>query len=190
MIIALEGIDNAGKTTIAQILINKLEAEGKKVAISKELTTSVGTLIKSSIKNGGLSPISKSFLFASDRQIRIEELNRDNKFDGIIIFDRYLHSAIVYREAEGLDGSWIRELNKNVPPSDIALYIDITAEESIKRNTVAKFNINYSFEHLQKIRQAYLKYVDLGELIKIDGMMNLQDVVDDIDKILTNKGVF
>lgn len=189
MIIALEGIDNAGKTTITQILVDKLIEMGKSVTVSKELTTNVGNLIKSSIKNEGLSPISKSFLFASDRQIRIEDLSVNKKFDDIVIFDRYLHSAIVYREAEGIDGEWIKELNKNVPPSDIAFYIDITADESIKRNTDKKFNIHYTPEYLDKVRQAYLKYVDLGELIKIDGMKNLHNVADDIIKVLINKGV-
>lgn len=136
MIIALEGIDNAGKTTIAQILVNQMLRQGKISTVSKELTTNVGAVIKSSIKNGELSPITKSFLFACDRQIRIEELEYNKKFNDIVIFDRYIHSAIVYREAEGIDGNWIKELNKNIPHSDISFYIDITAEESLRRNYI------------------------------------------------------
>ena len=42
MIIALEGIDNAGKTSVAQILEKKFIEKGKVTVVSKELTTSVG----------------------------------------------------------------------------------------------------------------------------------------------------
>ena len=51
MIIALEGIDNAGKTTIAQILVNQMLRQGKISTVSKELTTNVGAVIKSSMQD-------------------------------------------------------------------------------------------------------------------------------------------
>lgn len=188
MIIALEGIDNAGKTTLAEILTGEILKLGKKAIISKELTTEVGKLIKATIKTGKLTPILKTFLFAADRQLRIEQLQEKKCFDDIVIFDRYLHSAVVYREAEKLDGMWVKEVNRNIPNSDIAFYIDITPEESIRRNTDTKFNIHYSLEHLSKVRESYLKYVDLGELIRIDGMKNVDDISDEIIGILKNRG--
>lgn len=188
MIIALEGIDNAGKTTLTELLMKEFLKLGKQVTISKELTTDVGKLIKSTIKRGKLTPVSKTFLFAADRQIRIEQLEEEKRFNGIVIFDRYLHSAVVYREAEGLEGSWVKEVNKNIPNSSISFYIDITAEESIKRNTDSKFNIHYSKEHLNKVRNAYLKYVEQGELIKIDGMKKTGDICHEIMCILEERG--
>ena len=188
MIIALEGIDNAGKTTLTELLTKEFSKSGKQVTISKELTTDVGKLIKNTIKNGALTPVSKAFLFAADRQIRIEQLERKKCFDEVVIFDRYLHSAIVYREAEGLDGNWVKEVNKNIPNSDIAFYIDITPEESIKRNTDSKFNIHYSKEHLNKVRNAYLKYVEQYELVKINGMKPLEDICCEIISILKKRG--
>ncbi len=187
MIIVLEGIDNAGKTTLANDLYEHLKSRGKKVVISKELTTDVGDLIKSNIKGSGLSPVMKTFLFAADRQARIEKLSPISD-DEIIIFDRYLHSAVVYREAEGLDGNWVKEINKYIPKSDFAFYIDITPEESINRNTDLKFNIHYSLEHLDKVRQAYLKYVEAGELIRIDGMKGSQYVKEKVLKIIESRG--
>lgn len=189
MIIALEGIDNAGKTSVAQILEKKFIEKGKVTVVSKELTTSVGGLIKSSIKGEGLSPISKAFLFAADRQIRIESLYSHDSFEHVVIFDRYLYSAIAYREAEGLEGSWVKDLNKYVPPSDFNFYIDITAEESIRRNTDKKFNIHYDVEYLKRVRESYLRYVNCGELIKIDGMAGINGAAVSIFEILTAKGV-
>ncbi len=189
MIIALEGVDNAGKTTLAGMLTDEFVKVGKKAIVSKELTTEVGELIKTTIKTGILTPVSKTFLFAADRQLRIEKLQEDNCFDEVVIFDRYLHSAIVYREAEQLDGVWVKDVNRNIPTSDIAFYIDITPEESIKRNTDTKFNIHYSIEHLRKVRESYLNYVELGELILVDGMRNKKEVCDDVIDILRKRGL-
>lgn len=190
MIIVLEGIDNCGKTTMTNFLYNYFQNEGKKVSISKELTTDVGELIKDRIKKEEkLSPISKTFLFAADRQIRLEQLKVTNNQDEIIIFDRYLHSAIVYREAEGLDGNWVKEINRNIPQSDISFYIDITPEESIARNSDAKFNIPYSITHLNRVRNAYLNYVEKDELMLIDGMREIKYIQDDIIKILEKEGI-
>lgn len=189
MIIVLEGIDNAGKTTIAQMLVDYFESRGKKVIISKELTTRVGETIKCSIKSEGLSSISKTFLFAADRQIRLEELSNE-LYDGtIVIFDRYLHSAIAYREVEGVEAEWVKMVNKNIPCSDVNIYIDITPQESIRRNTDNKFNIHYSLSHLEKIRNTYLKYVESGELMLVNGMRSINEVKNEIITILEREGV-
>lgn len=188
MIIVLEGIDNAGKTTIGRYLQDYFCKENKKVVLSKELTTDVGEVIKNRIHRGGLSPISKAFLFAADRQLRLDALRIADNPETIFIFDRYIHSAIVYREAEGLDGNWVRELNKDVPKSDLTFYIDITPEESIKRNTNTKFNIHYSISRLKTVRERYLYYTGKGELVFIDGMKDIdciqRQIVEEIKRHL------
>ena len=189
MIIVLEGIDNAGKTTVATMLCDYFSNRGIKASISRELTTDVGDLIKSNVKEQKLSPITKAFLFAADRQIRLEQLGDIDNSDEIIIFDRYLHSAVVYREAEGLNGSWVKELNRYVPSSDVSFYIDITPEESISRNTDTKFNIRYTLDHLVKVRKSYMNYVSLGELILIDGMRDIKLVQEEIIDTLRRKGM-
>lgn len=190
MIISLEGLDNSGKTTVAEFLFDYYRKMGKKVFISKELTTEAGDIIKNSVTKGGLSPLVKTFLFAADRQIRLDQLNSNiDDPNVVIIFDRYLYSAVVYREAEEIDSAWVKDVNKFIPPSDFTFYIDITPEESIKRNTNTKFNIRYSLNQLEKIRKAYLKYVSLGELTPIDGMRELVKVQEDIIAVLDSKKV-
>lgn len=86
MIIALEGIDNAGKTTIGHYLQDYFSKENIKVVLSKELTTDVGEVIKNRIHRGGLSPISKAFLFAADRQLRLETLRIADNPETTFIF--------------------------------------------------------------------------------------------------------
>ncbi|WP_260447788.1 dTMP kinase, partial [Listeria seeligeri] len=144
MFIILEGLDNAGKTTAAEIISEHFRNKGMSVYVSKELTTNVGIIIKELNRRGKLSSITKTFLFAADRQIRLEEFVKDSENYDIIIMDRYIYSAMAYRVAEGTDLNWVKVVNDNVKKSDLAYYIDISPEESINRNSKKKFNIKYS----------------------------------------------
>ena len=174
MIVVLEGIDNCGKTTTSEQLSQYFKRTGRSVHISKELTTDVGSLIKNASSTSPFSPIMKTFLFAADRQLRLEEIEKSNKYD-VYIFDRYLYSAIAYREAEGIDRHWVQD-------------IDISPEESIRRNTDAKFNIHYSLEYLSHVRESYLREVKDGNLIMIDGMCNSERVYQQIIDTLSKRG--
>lgn len=185
MIIALEGIDNAGKTTIASRLEKYYKAKGIEVVISKELTTDVGQCLINKIKNDYVSSEVKTFLFAADRQIRIENLAYIlNIKDSIVIFDRYLYSAVAYRGSEGISDEWVLSVNRFVKEADLNIYIDITPEESISRNNNVKFNIHYSYEELEKVRYKYLQFVDSGKMKMVDGMRDIEQVSSDIIKLI------
>ena len=91
-------------------------------------------------------------MFPADRRLLLDGLGEIKK-DDIVIFDRYVPSAIAYRMADGIDREWVQGINKNFPRYDLGFYIDITPEESIRRNTDQKFNIRYSYEHLDRVRK-------------------------------------
>ena len=167
LIIVFEGLDNSGKTTLIEKLSDAISINYK-VKTSKEFDTDIGYVLKSGLKDSKYSPQMKALLFAADRQQRLDELQKED-YD-IILFDRYLYSAIAYRQSEGLDEKWIRTLNQFNPKEDLGFYIDITVDESIRRNTDTKFNVLYSKEHLTRIRELYLNIVAKEGLIKIDGM--------------------
>lgn len=187
MMIVLEGIDNCGKTTISDMLAKYYSKKGLTVLVSKELTTYVGTLIKEKFKSDSISPVVKTFLFAADRQIRLENIAKSAQQYDVLIMDRYLYSAIVYREAEGIDGQWVNVVNKFIPEFDIGFYIDITPEESIRRNTETKFNIHYSIAHLARVRDSYLQKVNNTKLVKVNGMRSIDDVYTEIVNVLIER---
>ena len=109
------------------------------------------------------------------KSIRDEDLK--NK---ILLFDRYVPSAIAYRMAEGVDKNFVLNINSVFPKADIGFFIDITPEESVKRNTDTKFNIKSSTEHLDKVRREYLSILDENNLIYIDGMQPIEQIFNDI----------
>lgn len=54
-------------------------------------------------KEGTLDPILKAYLFATDRYIRIKNIRQEDLKNKIMLFDRYVPSALAYRMAEGVD---------------------------------------------------------------------------------------
>lgn len=175
MLVILEGLDNTGKTTIAKMLMQYYKIQGKNAILAKELSTPVGEQIKQLSKEGKLTPELKSYLFPADRRLLLDGLGKIKEED-IVIFDRYVPSAIAYRMADRIEKEWVQGINKNFPKHDLGFYIDITPDESIKRNTDQKFNIRYSHEHLERVRKAYKSILEEYSLEEIDGSQSINDI--------------
>lgn len=62
-------------------------------------------------KAGTLDPILKAYLFATDRYIRMKNITNDDFKEKIMLFDRYVPSALAYRMAEGVDKNWVANIN-------------------------------------------------------------------------------
>ena len=180
MLVIFEGLDNCGKTTLVKLLADYYSKIGVDAEISKEFETNIGIELKKMAKAGTLDPILKAYLFATDRYIRMKNLSKDDLENKIMLFDRYVPSAIAYRMSEGIDKNWITTINSIFPKADIGFFIDITPDESIKRNTDAKFNIRYTKEQLEKVRESYLSILGENNLIHINGMQSIDNIFDEV----------
>lgn len=135
-------------------------------------------------KEGTLDPILKAYLFATDRYIRMRNMKHEDLKNKIMLFDRYVPSALAYRMAEGVDKNWVTNINSVFPKADIGFFIDITADESVNRNVDSKFNIKSTPEHLEKVRSAYFSILDENNLIYINGMQPIENIfVEVIEKM-------
>ena len=180
MIVVFEGLDNCGKTTIVQMLKEYYTNIGIGAEVSKEFETNIGIELKKMAVEGTLDSVLKSYLFAADRYIRMKSIREEDFKNKILLFDRYVPSAIAYRMAEGVDKNFVLNINSVFPKADIGFFIDITPEESFKRNTDTKFNIKSSIEHLDKVRNEYLSILDENNLIYINGMRPIEQIFNEI----------
>lgn len=190
MLVIFEGLDNCGKTTLVQMIKNYYLKVGIEAEISKEFETNIGIELKKMAKEGTLDPILKAYLFATDRYIRMKNISQEDLQNKIMLFDRYVPSALAYRMAEGVNKEWVTSINSVFPKADIGFFIDITPDESVKRNTDTKFNIKATLEHLKKVRDAYLSILDENNLIYINGMQSIEnifgEVVEKIEELRKN----
>ena len=184
MLVIFEGLDNCGKTTLVEMIKDyylNLEIDAE---ISKEFETNIGKELKKMAKEGTLDPILKAYLFATDRYIRMRNMKHEDLKNKIMLFDRYVPSALAYRMAEGVDKNWVTNINSVFPKADIGFFIDITADESVNRNVDSKFNIKSTPEHLEKVRSAYFSILDENNLINIHGMQPIENIfVEVIEKM-------
>lgn len=180
MLVIFEGLDNCGKTTLVQMIKDYYLKLGIDAEISKEFETNIGKELKKMAKEGTLDPILKAYLFATDRYIRMKNIDQEDLKNKIMLFDRYVPSALAYRMAEGVDKNWVTNINSVFPKADIGFFIDITPNESVNRNTDAKFNIKSTPEHLEKVRSAYLSILDENNLIYINGMQPIENIFGEV----------
>ena len=75
--------------------------------------------------------------------------------------------------AENIDKNWVKNINRIFREPDMIFYIDITPQESIRRNTDTKFNIIETEEYLQKVRENYISIAKENHFIMLDGMRPL-----------------
>lgn len=132
-LIALEGIDGCGKTTLAQSLGAALERAGYSVLVTKqpggtEFGKRVRTLIDET--GGKIYPLAQFMLFAADRVEHIERVVKPALAAGtIVISDRLTDSSIAYQcYGYGVDREIVESVNRwtmgGVEP-DCTLYVRI-----------------------------------------------------------------
>ncbi len=180
MIVIFEGLDNCGKTTLVKMLKDYYESIGVPAEVSKEFETNIGIELKKMAIEGTLDSILKAYLFAADRYIRMKNISSEDIKNKILLFDRYVPSAIAYRMAEGVDKDFVLNINSVFPKADIGFFIDITPEESVKRNSDTKFNIKSSVEHLDEVRKSYLSILNENNLIYINGMQPIEQIFNEV----------
>jgi dTMP kinase len=165
VLIAIEGIDGAGKTTQSKLLVKKLVKEGYPAVCFHEPTEGKwGLKIKDLAKNGRhkTSPEEEMNFFYQDR---IEDVKKNIrpalKDKKTIIMDRYYFSNIAYQTARGLDSDIIEKRNERIAPKpDLLIILDLTPQVALKRIKEKRNGQPNHFErmkHLEKIREIFIK---------------------------------
>ena len=115
MFVTFEGLDGSGKTTQANLLRARLEAEGRDVVTTREPGgTELGESIRDLVLHGGdVTPWAEALLYAASRAQHVEEVIRPALERGAaVVCDRYLDSSIAYQGvARGLGLERVLELN-------------------------------------------------------------------------------
>lgn len=118
VLVALEGIDGAGKTTQCRRLAEALTAEGYTVLRTHEPTDGPwGRRIRASGETGRLSPWEEFEAFLEDRRAHVRERIAPALAAGhVVLVDRYYFSSMAYQGARGLDPELIRRENERIAP--------------------------------------------------------------------------
>ncbi|HTD67074.1 MAG TPA: dTMP kinase, partial [Candidatus Limnocylindria bacterium] len=117
-LIAIEGIDGAGKTTQARLLQERLAARQLATIGTKEPTNGPwGRVLRESAQTGRLSIEDEVETFIKDRREHVADKIMPALRDGtIVIVDRYYFSTAAYQGARGLDPQELMRRNEEFAP--------------------------------------------------------------------------
>ncbi len=187
LLIALEGIDGSGKTTIAKMIVESLNRRGIEARYTMEPTRSLfGRILRSMALESGVDPRLEALLFAADRIHHLEKVVKPLLARGVIVVsDRYLHSSLAYQSVTTGDSKWVKELNKFARKPDLGIYLDVSPSEGLKRLKRRRRKTRFEDEvFLERVRRKYLEYVGLGELVRVDAEKPLNDVFSEVAMIV------
>ncbi|MEM3577781.1 MAG: dTMP kinase [Candidatus Bathyarchaeia archaeon] len=181
--ICVEGLDGCGKTTQAKFLVKALRKAGYEAIYTAEPSRGrIGRFIRKYCLHGRqrASGVVEALLFAADR---VEHLEREVipalKDERVVVSDRYVFSSLAYQGAAGLDLKWIEKVNEHAIMPDLALFIDVEPEVAIRR-VKPKKSVMENLETQRKVREVYMKFVEAGKIVRIDGNKPKADVAENV----------
>jgi dTMP kinase len=136
LLVAVEGIDGAGKTSISTLLAQWCGEMGLGCTISKEPTSRKwGQELRASSREGRLTLERELELFELDRRDHIEASIRPSLAEGnIVILDRYYWSTAAYQGGRGGDFRNIFQHHAAFAPRpDLVLVLDLEVESGLRR---------------------------------------------------------
>jgi dTMP kinase len=168
--ITLEGIEGAGKTTVADRLTQALRARGLTVHATREPGgTKVAEGIRALVLNRGeehISATAETLLMFGARQIHIDNLIRPSLTRGEwVLCDRFTDATHAYQGGgRGVDRSLIERLAHAVHGDlqpDVTLLLDVPVRVGLermqaRRGAVDRFEIESS-QFFERVRNRYLE---------------------------------
>ncbi|NYB51631.1 MAG: dTMP kinase [Methanobacteriaceae archaeon] len=186
MYICLEGIDGSGKSTQLERLGNWLENCGFSVTRIREPTDSpVGRLIREMLQTPHAQDesfqITLALLFAADRMLLMEDIQKNVELKRVVISDRSFYSSLAYQNGR----DWVAQINKYALKPDLVILLDLETETAVKRCD-GKDNFE-QVEFLDKVRKRYLQLAKNHNFMVVNAENGLNKVHDDIKRIVAPK---
>ena len=158
-IVAIEGIDAAGKSTQSLLLSKWLRRKGVETAHMSfpDYGTPIGKEIKYFLSGRREYPIElQHLLFAANRWEKLEDIRSCLRADATLIVNRYTESNLAYGRANGLDSVWLAGLEDGLPKADLVIVLDASPRALRSRRPSSNKDVyEKSFELQDKAKEAY-----------------------------------
>lgn len=180
ILIAIDGIDGAGKTTQVDLLKAAFEHAGETVVVSKEPTDGQwGQKLRDSALKGRLPFDEELDLFIRDRQDHLaNKVIPALQAGNIVILDRYFYSTIAYQGILVANHETIVDrIRANVLEPDAAFLLDLPADLAVHRVTArdGKPNLFEKLEDLAKAGEVFRAVAEGDSVLqRLDAMMSVQ----------------
>ncbi len=183
LLVAVEGIDGAGKTSVAALLAQYCGERGIACVLSKEPTSlKWGRELRRSASTGRLTLEDELELFRKDRAMHVAGTIRPAMQQGhVVVVDRYYWSTAAYQGARGADpAAIIVEHESFAPRPDCFLLLDVAVDLGLERIRRRGDQPN-DFEKKDSLEKARAIFLDLaarspGHSFTVDAGTTARDV--------------
>ncbi|MGY3749025.1 dTMP kinase [Vagococcus acidifermentans] len=203
--ISIEGPDGAGKTSVLQELLPRLQAAAKVTVMSTREPGGIpiSEKIRQIILDPGNSEMDKrteALLYAAARRQHLVQKILPALADGqLVVCDRFVDSSLAYQGAGRRIGiEAVAEINAFAIEDkypDLTLYLDVDSDTGLER--IRKGRKSHELDRLdvespefhQRVRHAYLQILadNPDRIIRVDARENIADVVETCYSIIKEK---
>jgi len=157
--IAIEGIDAAGKRTQTSLLCSWLRSQGLTVSSKSfpDYSTRIGGEIKAFF--GGerdYPPEVRHLLLACNRWENKSVVEGMVNASDVAVMNRYSGSNLAYGVANGLRLEWLKTLEEGLPVADLVIVLDADPSTASSRRRVRKDLYEQDLALQRDVRKVYL----------------------------------
>ena len=189
LIIAIEGIDQAGKKTQTEMLVKALRRLKIKTAVFSfpDYSTVIGREIKNYLYGKRkFPPEIIHYLYAANRWEKLEEIKKASSKNSVLVMNRYYHSNLVYGIANGLKEKWLQKLEDSLPKADLVIVLEASQNDSFSRKKLRRDKFEKSKKFSTKISQIYRRLAKKHRW-KVVSSNTKQETHREIMKIISKK---
>ncbi len=190
VLIAFEGLDQSGKQTQAELLREHLMARGRQCRVLSfpDYATPIGTEIGRALhgeREYGTDVM--QLLYVANRYEARREIEAGLAAGMVLLSDRYAASSIAYGEAQGLDASWLADIQRFLPPADLTILLDIAPETAMRRKATGRDRYERDLALLSRVGDSYRRQAMATGWLRIDGERPQSEVSADVIAALESR---
>ena len=177
-IIAVEGIDGSGKTTLVRRLKDSLEDRGfmvKSLKMKGHTSDIAGFFTERRMNYENQYMKLSALMF--DLMVRNKELEESLDCDYVIF--RYTDSLSAYFDSLNVFIPWVDEIKKCIYEPNIVILLDCPVEIALERLNRRETNLKEleNKEYLTRVKERYLQHAGAGYLV-INANLSMDDIFD------------
>jgi dTMP kinase len=171
-LIACEGLDQSGKQTQAEAVRDFVIARGRDCRLLSfpDYQTAIGAEISKALHGErDYAADVMQLMYVANRYEHRGQM-RQSLSDGVVLVcDRYLASSIAYGEAQGLDGAWLRDMQRFLPQPDLTILLDIAPDTAVQRKAAGRDRYERDLALLSRVRESYQRQAQSAGWLRLDG---------------------
>jgi dTMP kinase len=170
-LIAFEGLDQSGKQTQAERLLDAFRSAGRhaEFVTFPEYSTDIGHEIECALRGErDYQPDTLQLLYIANRFEFKPQIDSWLGAGTIVVCDRYLASSIAYGDAQGVDAAWLTEIQRFLPQPSLTLFMDMAPEVSLARKKADRDKFERDMPLLGRVRESYSRQAQAPGWVRID----------------------